>query len=40
MLFSYVYGKQQIGDNKTCRQIAGNFDAIQMQRYDTGHIAW
>ena len=26
MLFSYGYGQQQIGDNKTCRQIAGYFD--------------
>ena len=26
MLFSYGYGQQQIGDNKKCRQIAGNFD--------------
>jgi hypothetical protein len=26
MLFSYLYGQQQIGDNKKCRQIAGNFD--------------
>ena len=26
MLFSYGYGRQQIGDNKTCRQIAHNFD--------------
>ena len=26
MLFSYHYGQQQIGDNKKCRQIAGNFD--------------
>jgi hypothetical protein len=26
MLFSYSYGQQQIGDNKKCRQIAGNFD--------------
>ena len=26
MLFSYCYGQQQIGDNKKCRQIAGNFD--------------
>ena len=26
MLFSYRYGQQQIGDNKKCRQIAGNFD--------------
>jgi len=26
MLFSYSYGQQQIGDNKLCRRIAGNFD--------------
>ena len=26
MLLSYGYGQQQIGDNKKCRQIAGNFD--------------
>jgi hypothetical protein len=26
MLFSYGYGQQRIGDNKKCRQIAGNFD--------------
>ena len=26
MLFSYRHGQQQIGDNKKCRQIAGNFD--------------
>ena len=26
MLFSYGYGQEQIGDNKKCRQIAGNFD--------------
>ena len=26
MLFSYGYGRQQIGDNKKCRQIAGDFD--------------
>ena len=26
MLFSYGYGQQQIGDNKKCRQIAGDFD--------------
>ena len=26
MLFSYGYGQQQIGDNKKCEQIAGNFD--------------
>ena len=26
MLFSYGYGQQQIDYNKTCRQIAGNFD--------------
>ena len=26
MLFSYSYGQQQIGDNKKCRQITGNFD--------------
>jgi hypothetical protein len=26
MLFSYDYGQQQIGDNKKCRQIAGDFD--------------
>jgi hypothetical protein len=26
MLFSYVSGQQQIGNNKKCRQIAGNFD--------------
>jgi hypothetical protein len=26
MLFSYRYGQQQIGDNKKCRQIAGDFD--------------
>ncbi len=26
MLFSYVGGQQQIGDNKKCRQIAGDFD--------------
>jgi hypothetical protein len=26
MLFSYGYGQQQIGDNKKCRRIAGNFD--------------
>jgi hypothetical protein len=26
VLFSYGYGQQQIGDNKKCRQIAGDFD--------------
>ncbi len=26
MLFSYVGGQQQIGNNKKCRQIAGDFD--------------
>ena len=26
MLFSYGYGQQQIGNNKKCRQIAGDFD--------------
>ena len=26
MLFSYRYGQQQIGDNKKCRHIAGDFD--------------
>ena len=26
MLFSYGYEQQQIGDNKKCRRIAGNFD--------------
>jgi hypothetical protein len=26
MLFSYVSGQQQIGNNKTCKRIAGNFD--------------
>ena len=26
MLLSYVGGQQQIGDNKKCRQIAGDFD--------------
>ena len=26
MLFCYGYGQQQIGDNKKCRRIAGNFD--------------
>jgi hypothetical protein len=26
MLFSYVSGQQQIGNNEKCRQIAGNFD--------------
>jgi hypothetical protein len=26
MLFSYGYGQQQIGDNKKCRQITGDFD--------------
>ena len=26
MLFSYVGGQQQIGDNKKCRQFAGDFD--------------
>ena len=26
MLFSYGYGQQQNGDNKKCRQIAGDFD--------------
>jgi len=26
MLLSYGYGQQRIGDNKKCRQIAGNFD--------------
>ena len=26
MLFSYGYGQEQIGDNKKCRQIAGDFD--------------
>jgi hypothetical protein len=26
MLFSYGSGRQQIGKNKKCRQIAGNFD--------------
>ena len=26
MLFSYSYGQQQIGDNKNCRRIAGDFD--------------
>jgi len=26
MLLSYGYGQQQIGDNKKCRQIAGDFD--------------
>jgi hypothetical protein len=26
MLFSYGNGQQQIGDNKKCRQIAGDFD--------------
>ena len=27
MLFSYVGGKQRIGDNRKCRQIAGDFDS-------------
>ena len=27
MLFSYVGGQQQIGDNKKCRRIAGDFDS-------------
>ena len=26
MSFSYVGGQQQIGDNKKCRQFAGDFD--------------
>jgi hypothetical protein len=26
MLFSYVGGQQQIGDNKKCRRIAGDFN--------------
>jgi hypothetical protein len=26
LLFSYGYGQQQIGDNKKCRQIDGDFD--------------
>ncbi len=26
MSFSYGYGQQQIGNNKKCRQIAGDFD--------------
>ena len=26
MLFSYGYGQQQIGDNKKCRRIPGDFD--------------
>ncbi len=26
MLFSYCYGQQQIGYNKKCGRIAGNFD--------------
>ena len=26
MLFSYVGGQQQIGNNKKCKQIAGDFD--------------
>jgi hypothetical protein len=26
MLFSYRYGQQQMGNNKICRQIAGDFD--------------
>jgi hypothetical protein len=26
MLFSYVSGQQRIGNNKKCRQIAGDFD--------------
>jgi hypothetical protein len=26
MLFSYVSGQQRIGNDKTCRQIPGNFD--------------
>jgi len=26
MLLSYVGGQQQIGDNKKCRQFAGDFD--------------
>jgi hypothetical protein len=26
MLFSYVRGQQRFGNNKKCRQIAGNFD--------------
>ena len=26
MIFSYVSGQQQISNNKTCRQIAGDFD--------------
>jgi len=26
MLFSYVGGQQQIGDNKKCRRINGDFD--------------
>jgi hypothetical protein len=26
LLLSYGYGQQQIGDNKKCRRIAGNFD--------------
>ena len=26
MLFSYHYGQQQIGNNKKCRRIAGDFD--------------
>jgi len=26
MLFSYVGGQQRIGNNKKCRQIAGDFD--------------
>jgi len=37
---STVVCKQINDDNKKCRQIAGIFDTIWMQRYGEQHIAW
>jgi hypothetical protein len=40
MLFSYGYGQQHIGNNKKCRQIAGDFDChTDAARYEAGRIA-
>jgi hypothetical protein len=39
MLFIYGSEQQRIDNNKKCRQIAGNFDAMVMQRYNAGCIA-
>ena len=42
MVFSDGYGQQQIGDNKKCRRIAGDFDChtnAAVRRYNVGRIA-